>query len=449
MKNTPNQPRSQKPRRVKSSGLSVDDERHKVIHNYHDHSHVSFADIVDMQGAADKPKGPRGGVTVPFPTKLHVMLSKVEENGLAHIISWKSHGRCFVIHKPKEFVNEVMPTYFRQSKLTSFQRQLNLYGFSRITTGTDRGGYYHECFLKHKLFLCQKMSRIRIKGTGIKAKASPETEPDFYSMPFLKPEPSTTELNRDLEHEVTAALEDENKRACRESGKKEKKVGVADMFLYHHSPDHNSMGMGLPAVVTPDSRRSKKMLSVPSLLFESGPTTTNTTFKLQPNQPSNDQEISDCFPPLLSSEMEEPHPGDEITFEGEHFHYLDSFVAYSPPPFFSLAPRNEGDLVTQQNHDVFPCRPLPSLPSTVTARTSQDGISSNPLIECNHPESVFSMAQSLREPIMSPYSSSASSLDEIFQHRGSLRIDTDTIFSEDFGGDWEIGRDVSMDAYFP
>lgn len=88
MKNTPNQPRSQKPRRVKSSGLSVDDERHKVIHNYHDHSHVSFADIVDMQGAADKPKGPRGGVTVPFPTKLHVMLSKVEENGLSHIISW-------------------------------------------------------------------------------------------------------------------------------------------------------------------------------------------------------------------------------------------------------------------------------------------------------------------------------------------------------------------------
>lgn len=266
-------------------------------------------------------------------------------------------------------------------------------------------------------------------------------------MPFLKPEPSATELNRDLEHEVTAALEDENKRAWRESGKKEKKAEVADMYLDHHSPDHNSMGMGFPAVVTPDSRRSKKMLSVPSLLFESGPITTNTTFKLQPNQPSNDQEISDRFPPLLSSEMEEPHPGDEITFEGEHFHYLDSFVAYSPPPFFSLAPRNEGDLVTQQNHDV--CRPLPSLPSTVTARTSQDGMSSNPLIECNHPESVFSMAQSLREPIMSPYSSSASSLDEIFQHRGSLRIDTDTIFSEDFGGDWEIGRDVSMDAYFP
>ena len=52
-----------------------------------------------------------------------------------------------------------MPSYFRQSKLTSFQRQLNLYGFSRITTGQDRGGYYHELFLRHRLFLCQSMVR--------------------------------------------------------------------------------------------------------------------------------------------------------------------------------------------------------------------------------------------------------------------------------------------------
>lgn len=50
-----------------------------------------------------------------------------------------------------------MARYFKQTKLTSFQRQLNLYGFARITKGKDRGGYYHELFLRHKLFLCQKM----------------------------------------------------------------------------------------------------------------------------------------------------------------------------------------------------------------------------------------------------------------------------------------------------
>jgi hypothetical protein len=114
------------------------------------------------------------------------MLSSVERDGNSHIVSWQMHGRCFVVHKPKDFVSLVMPTYFRQTKLTSFQRQLNLYGFCRLTSGRDRGGYYHELFLRGKPFLCKRMMRTRIKGTGIKAASSPQTEPDFYSMPPVK-----------------------------------------------------------------------------------------------------------------------------------------------------------------------------------------------------------------------------------------------------------------------
>ena len=67
-----------------------------------------------------------------------------------------------MVNKPKEFVAAVMPTYVRQSMFTSFQRQLNLYGFARITKGPDRGGYYHELFLRHKLFLCGMMVRYRL-----------------------------------------------------------------------------------------------------------------------------------------------------------------------------------------------------------------------------------------------------------------------------------------------
>ena len=66
--------------------------------------------------------------------------------------------------------------------MTSFQRQLNLYGFSRITRGLDAEGYYHELFLRGKPYLAENMVRQRIKGTKIKGAANPDEEPDFYSM---------------------------------------------------------------------------------------------------------------------------------------------------------------------------------------------------------------------------------------------------------------------------
>lgn len=51
----------------------------------------------------------RGGVTVPFPIKLHQVLEQVEADGFADCIAWQPHGRCFVIHKPNAFVEQVMP----------------------------------------------------------------------------------------------------------------------------------------------------------------------------------------------------------------------------------------------------------------------------------------------------------------------------------------------------
>ena len=86
------QPRSKKTRMAKSSPSPTNANRHKVLHNYHDHAQATFPSEIDAHlggdGDGDKRKGPRGGVTVPFPTKLHVMLSKVEDDGLSQIVSW-------------------------------------------------------------------------------------------------------------------------------------------------------------------------------------------------------------------------------------------------------------------------------------------------------------------------------------------------------------------------
>jgi hypothetical protein len=73
-------------------------------------------------------RGPRGGVYDPFPIKLHRMLDEVSSAGFESVVSWLEHGRAFRIHQPKVFAATIMCRFFNQSKYTSFQRQLNLYG---------------------------------------------------------------------------------------------------------------------------------------------------------------------------------------------------------------------------------------------------------------------------------------------------------------------------------
>ena len=73
-------------------------------------------------------RGPRGGVYDPFPIKLHRMLDEAKAAGLESVVSWLEHGRAFRIHQPKVFAATIMCQFFNQSKYTSFQRQLNLYG---------------------------------------------------------------------------------------------------------------------------------------------------------------------------------------------------------------------------------------------------------------------------------------------------------------------------------
>lgn len=96
-----------------------------VEHHYHDHARDPIAQPVSIVG-------PRSDsvMTRSFPEKLHHLLASMDEEGLEHIIAWQPHGRCFVIHEKKTFVEDIMPRFFMQTKLTSFQRQLNLYGTS-------------------------------------------------------------------------------------------------------------------------------------------------------------------------------------------------------------------------------------------------------------------------------------------------------------------------------
>uniref|UniRef100_A0A7R9WW92 HSF-type DNA-binding domain-containing protein n=1 Tax=Craspedostauros australis TaxID=1486917 RepID=A0A7R9WW92_9STRA len=161
-------------------------KRHFAKHDYHDYSNLTREDIM-----LTKPKPSRGGVHTPFPQMLHKVLEDADANGHTDIISWQPHGRAFLIRDSDRFVSDVLPLYFKHSKIASFQRQLSLYGFSRLTqNGKDRGAYYHEYFLQGRDFLCPKIQRTRVKGTWIRKSSSPDLEPNFYVMDAMSVVPT-------------------------------------------------------------------------------------------------------------------------------------------------------------------------------------------------------------------------------------------------------------------
>ena len=108
-----------------------------------------------------------------FPKKLYDLVSTGNEN----VVRWEEHGKAFRIIDSEKFAEEVLPLYFRHSKLTSFQRQLNLYGFRRITKGEDQGSYYHPKFQKGKPNSVSEIRRLQGKAMPVQSGATPTTAP--------------------------------------------------------------------------------------------------------------------------------------------------------------------------------------------------------------------------------------------------------------------------------
>jgi len=120
-----------------------------------------------------------------FPMKLHKILSDPENSDY---ITWLPHGRSWRVLKPKAFEEKIIPKYFRHAKYASFMRQVNGWGFKRMTQGPDHNSYYHELFLRGLPKLCQKMKRPAKTSHGM-TMPSPGAHPDFYSMSLYAPLP--------------------------------------------------------------------------------------------------------------------------------------------------------------------------------------------------------------------------------------------------------------------
>jgi len=145
---------------------------------------VAYMDVLTLPTLPPPKKNlctSRGGVSQPFPYKVHCMLS---ENNPS--IQWLPHGRAFQVIDADTFVETVLTRTCRQTKWESFRRQLNLYGFGRITRGPDAGSIYHELFLRYHPELCLYMQRVGV-GSAVKGeKVTAYMEPNLHDFPPVK-----------------------------------------------------------------------------------------------------------------------------------------------------------------------------------------------------------------------------------------------------------------------
>jgi hypothetical protein len=241
------------------------------------------------------------------------MLDHMEECGDKSIVSWQPHGRAFTVHKSKEFVALIMPQFFNQTKYASFQRQLNLYGFSRLTHGPDKGAYYHSCFIRGERNLCRRMIRQKIKGTMVRKTLAPEEEPNFYKMtgklPMIPSQDSIAASTTGLTLQVEAPPVEVTPIVTKPIMNKRQMAATSS------STTTSSIQ---PSIVSP--RETETMM----------PTVSNMMRTVSPHLSSST--LYDPKYASSASQQEDAKGGDLLFFEGRPFRYLEHIEVLPPLP---------------------------------------------------------------------------------------------------------------------
>lgn len=121
------------------------------------------------------PRTGKRGVPQQFARRLYEMLQSeakliVSSPDRDAFISWSDSGFAFRILDVDGFTTSVLPKYFRTKKFSSFQRNLNLYGFTKVRRGPDTDMYANESFIRGKpelllnLRKCSATSRRKVQA---------------------------------------------------------------------------------------------------------------------------------------------------------------------------------------------------------------------------------------------------------------------------------------------
>jgi hypothetical protein len=237
-------------------------------------------------------------------------------------VSWLPNGKAFRIHKPTEFAQFILPRYFDKTKYKSFKRQLNIYGFQRVTdkNSPDFDAYHHTLFQRGMNHLCFNMTRRKRKGSG------------GISLNHKTREQSPLRLNSkkgDNEQRSNTSILEFRRWGAEASEKKNNRSGS----LYNPLEDVPQRGAHKRSVAPCNTGSYGSFDSLGSALLVSTALhkKTNAGYKYQEGdncfvlakQRCYDQEQQGVHKPMILVDAQELRDGDASFFAGKRFFFTE------------------------------------------------------------------------------------------------------------------------------
>eukprot|EP01138_Halocafeteria_seosinensis_P002771 gb/GECG01002832.1/.p1 GENE.gb/GECG01002832.1/~~gb/GECG01002832.1/.p1 ORF type:complete len:555 (+),score=93.36 gb/GECG01002832.1/:1-1665(+) len=126
------------------------------------------------------------GVPENVPAFLRKTYAILNTPAYSDIVYWGKNGHSIVIDKVTRFSTEVLPNFFKHSNYASFVRQLNMYGFYKVSPDPSCREFMHKLFKKDRpdlLTYIKRKSASNMKTGAHETEAPEEPEHEEADIP--------------------------------------------------------------------------------------------------------------------------------------------------------------------------------------------------------------------------------------------------------------------------